>query len=131
MSQNKISQSFVELVEIMDTLREQCPWDRKQTLQSLRQLTIEETIFASDIPILKIIEAYENALKNPEDEDAYQLAFEGMDSNNAWEFENQYQQTLSQLKLDDLSLKVNTLSGGQKKRLALAQALLSKPDILI
>ena len=95
------------------------------------KLTVEETIFASDIPILKTIEAYENALKNPEDTEAYQLAFEAMDSNNAWEFETQYQQTLSQLKLDDLSLKVNTLSGGQKKRLALAQVLLSKPDILI
>ncbi|MTE27373.1 ABC-F family ATP-binding cassette domain-containing protein [Winogradskyella ouciana] len=95
------------------------------------KLTIEETIFASDIPVLKIIEAYENALKNPEDTEAYQLAFEAMDRNNAWEFETQYQQTLSQLKLDDLSTKVSTLSGGQKKRLALAQALLSKPDILI
>ena len=95
------------------------------------KLTIEETIFASDIPIIKIIEAYENALKNPEDSDGYQKAFEAMDRNNAWEFETQYQQTLSQLKLDDLSVKVNTLSGGQKKRLALAQSLLSKPDILI
>ena len=54
-----------------------------------------------------------------------------MDRYNAWEFETQYQQTLSQLKLDDLNLKVSTLSGGQKKRLALAQVLLSKPDILI
>ncbi|WP_296384754.1 ABC-F family ATP-binding cassette domain-containing protein [Winogradskyella sp.] len=95
------------------------------------KLTIEETIFVSEIPILKIIQAYEDALKNPEDAEAYQLAFEAMDSNNAWEFETQYQQTLSQLKLDDLSLKVSTLSGGQKKRLALAQVLLSKPDILI
>ncbi|WP_407557850.1 ABC-F family ATP-binding cassette domain-containing protein [Winogradskyella sp. 4-2091] len=94
-------------------------------------LTLDETIFASDIPILKVIEAYEHALKNPEDTDAYQKAFEAMDRNNAWEFETQYQQTLSQLKLDDLTLKVKTLSGGQKKRLALAQALLSKPDILI
>ncbi|MBV7268531.1 ABC-F family ATP-binding cassette domain-containing protein [Winogradskyella luteola] len=96
-----------------------------------QKLTIEETIFASDIPILKTIETYENALKNPEDTEAYQLAFEAMDRNNAWEFETQYQQVLSQLKLDDLSMKVSTLSGGQKKRLALAQALLSKPDILI
>ncbi|MBU2919801.1 ABC-F family ATP-binding cassette domain-containing protein [Winogradskyella psychrotolerans] len=95
------------------------------------KLTLKETIFASDIPILKIIEAYEYALKNPEDADAYQKAFEAMDRHNAWEFETQYQQTLSQLKLDDLSMKVSTLSGGQKKRLALAQALLSKPDILI
>ncbi|MEN8884850.1 MAG: ABC-F family ATP-binding cassette domain-containing protein [Winogradskyella sp.] len=95
------------------------------------QLTLEQTILASDIPVLKIIEAYEEALKNPEDADAYQLAFEGMDRHNAWEFETQYQQTLSQLKLNDLSVKVQTLSGGQKKRLALAQAILSKPDILI
>ncbi len=103
--------------------------DQKPDLD--KQLTIEETIFASDIPILKTIEAYENALKNPEDTEAYQNAFEAMDRTNAWEFETQYQQTLSQLKLDDLSIKVSTLSGGQKKRLALAQALLSKPDILV
>jgi ATP-binding cassette subfamily F protein uup len=96
-----------------------------------KKLTIEEIIFASDIPILKTIEAYENALKNPEDSKAYQKAFEAMDRNNAWEFETQYQQTLSQLKLNDLTIKVSTLSGGQKKRLALAQALLSKPDILV
>ncbi|MCT4628380.1 ABC-F family ATP-binding cassette domain-containing protein [Winogradskyella sp.] len=96
-----------------------------------KKLSIEETIFASEIPILKIIESYENALKNPEDTEAYQLAFDAMDRNNAWEFETQYKQILSQLKLDDLSIKVSTLSGGQKKRLALAQALLSKPDILI
>ena len=94
-------------------------------------LTIEDTIFASDIPILNIIEAYERALKNPDDSETYQLAFEAMDSNNAWEFETQYRQILSRLKLHDLSIKVRTLSGGQKKRLALAQALLKKPDILI
>jgi len=95
------------------------------------KLSIEEVIVASDIPVLKVIEAYESALKNPDDAEAYQLAFEAMDRHNAWEFETQYQQTLSQLKLDDLSLKVSTLSGGQKKRLALAQVLLSQPDILI
>ncbi|WP_299097515.1 ABC-F family ATP-binding cassette domain-containing protein [Winogradskyella sp.] len=103
--------------------------DQEPDLDS--KLTIEETIFASDIPILKVIEAYEKALKNPEDTEAYQLAFEAMDRNNAWEFETQYQQILSQLKLNDLSIKISVLSGGQRKRLALAQALLSKPDILI
>jgi ATP-binding cassette subfamily F protein uup len=103
--------------------------DQEPDLDS--NLTIEETIFASDIPILKTIEAYEIALNNPEDTEGYQVAFEAMDRNNAWEFETQYQQTLSQLKLENLSTKVSTLSGGQKKRLALAQALLSKPDILI
>jgi len=42
MSQNKVAESFLELVEIMDTLREKCPWDKKQTIQSLRSNTIEE-----------------------------------------------------------------------------------------
>jgi XTP/dITP diphosphohydrolase len=42
MSQNKVADSFLELVEIMDTLREKCPWDKKQTIQSLRSNTIEE-----------------------------------------------------------------------------------------
>lgn len=42
MSQDKVSQRFLELVEIMDTLREQCPWDKKQTIHSLRSNTIEE-----------------------------------------------------------------------------------------
>ncbi len=42
MSQDKIAQRFLELVEIMDTLREQCPWDKKQTIHSLRSNTIEE-----------------------------------------------------------------------------------------
>ena len=42
MSQNQVAESFLELVEIMDTLREKCPWDKKQTIQSLRSNTIEE-----------------------------------------------------------------------------------------
>jgi MazG family protein len=41
--ENKISDAFLRLVSIMDDLREKCPWDRKQTIQSLRHLTIEET----------------------------------------------------------------------------------------
>ena len=54
-----------------------------------------------------------------------------MDRNNAWEFETQYQQILSQLKLDDLSIKVGTLSGGQKKRLALIKLIVDEPDVLL
>ncbi|RZN83125.1 MAG: ABC transporter ATP-binding protein [Winogradskyella sp.] len=103
--------------------------DQEPNLDS--KLSIEETIFASDLPILKIIEAYEKALQNPEDTEAYQAAFEEMDRHNAWEFETQFQQILSQLKLHDLKAKISSLSGGQKKRLSLAQALISKPDILI
>lgn len=94
-------------------------------------LTIEETIFASDNDILKVILAYEKALENPEDEEAYQKAFEAMDRNDAWDFETQYKQILFKLKLEDIHAKVGLLSGGQKKRLALANALINKPDLLI
>jgi XTP/dITP diphosphohydrolase len=41
-------ESFARLVKIMDELREKCPWDKKQTIQSLRQLTIEETFELAD-----------------------------------------------------------------------------------
>jgi ATP-binding cassette subfamily F protein uup len=93
--------------------------------------TIEECILASDSEVLKAIANYEKALHNMEDADKYQQAFDAMDRLQAWDFESQYQQILSKLKLDDLSVKVSTLSGGQRKRLALANALLNKPDLLI
>ena len=95
------------------------------------ELSIEESIFASDNPVLKIIEAYEKALENPDDADAYQKAFDGMDSHNAWDFETQYKQILYKLKLEDFKLKVKNLSGGQKKRLSLAIILINRPDLLI
>lgn len=94
-------------------------------------LTVEETILDSDNEILKVISAYEHALQNMEDSEAYQKAFDQMEAHQAWDFETQYTQILFQLKLDDLSRKVEKLSGGQKKRLALANMLLSKPDLLI
>ncbi len=95
------------------------------------ELTIEESIFASDSDILRVIQQYEKALENPENEEAYQKAFEKMELYNAWDFETQYKQILFKLKLDDLKLKVKSLSGGQKKRLALAIILINKPDLLI
>ena len=94
-------------------------------------LTVEETIFNSDNHVLKIIETYERALKNPSDETAYQKAFEQMELHNAWDFETQYKQILFKLKLEDVTQKVSALSGGQKKRLSLAVILIHKPDLLI
>ena len=94
-------------------------------------LSVEESIFSSDNPILKIIEAYEHALENPNDSEAYQTAFDNMEAHHAWDFETRYKQILFKLKLEDLSQKVSSLSGGQKKRLALANALLMQPDLLV
>jgi ATP-binding cassette subfamily F protein uup len=95
------------------------------------KLTIEEIVFSSDNPTLKVIQQYEAAIENPEDADAYQRAFELMDQYNAWDFESQYKQILSKLKFENMNQKVGELSGGQKKRLGLATVLINKPDLLI
>ena len=95
------------------------------------KLTVEESVLRSDNPILKVIADYEKALENPEDQEAYQKAFEAMDQFQAWDFETQYKQILFKLKLDDLNAKVGSLSGGQKKRIALCNALLKQPELLI
>jgi len=48
MDTKNIADSFLQLVKIMEDLREKCPWDKKQTIQTLRQLTIEETYELTD-----------------------------------------------------------------------------------
>lgn len=53
MDRETLSQAFLGLVKIMDELREGCPWDKKQTIQSLRSLTIEETYELAD-EIIKV-----------------------------------------------------------------------------
>ncbi|GMN09400.1 ABC-F family ATP-binding cassette domain-containing protein [Croceitalea sp. MTPC9] len=95
------------------------------------KLTVEETIFDSGNEVLGVISKYEKAVQNPNDQDAYQNAFEAMERLNAWDFETQYKQILFKLNLTELNSKVGVLSGGQKKRLALANALINKPDLLI
>jgi ABC transport system ATP-binding/permease protein len=102
-----------------------------QKMDLTLDLTVEESIFNADNPILKIIEAYEHALEHPEDSERYQKAFDEMELHHAWDFETQYKQILFKLKLENLHQKVSELSGGQQKRLGLAICLLMNPDLLI
>lgn len=95
------------------------------------QLTIEETILSSGHETLKVIAEYEHALENINDTATYQKAFEKMERLNAWDFETEYKQMLSLLKFDNLNLKVASLSGGEKRRLALAIAILNKPEVML
>jgi ATP-binding cassette subfamily F protein uup len=95
------------------------------------KLTVEESILQADNPIISIISDYNEALKNPNDQDAYQKAFEAMDQFQAWDFETQYKKILFKLKLNNINAKVGSLSGGQKKRIALCNALLKQPELLI
>lgn len=95
------------------------------------KLTVKESVLRADNPILSIISEYDKALKNPKDQESYQKAFDAMDQAQAWDFETQYKKILFKLKLNDLNAKVGSLSGGQKKRIALCNALLKQPELLI
>lgn len=100
--------------------------------------SILEQVFKGDSKVLRLIRDYQNALdeisKEPENEKIQrrlsQLSNE-MDSSDAWGMENQIKTILTRLGIQDYSRKISTLSGGQKKRVALASALVTPCDLLI
>ena len=93
-------------------------------------LTVHEAMMNTDLPALNAIRDYESAIKN-DDQDKLQKAISLMDSLDAWDIESQIHEMVGRLKLEDPDKIVNELSGGQKKRLALAQLLISQPDLMI
>jgi ATP-binding cassette subfamily F protein uup len=90
--------------------------------------TIYQIIMHADNPILMASLKYEQALDGHGD---FQDAMNKMDELQAWDYEQQVKTVLSKFRIEDLDQKVGTLSGGQKKRLALAILLLEQPDIFI
>src|SRR5690606_8156203 len=92
--------------------------------------TILEEVFSHDLPELRAIKEYNLASSNG-DEEAVQQAFEKISELNAWDVEVRVTQILSVLKLDKTDMLISNLSGGQKKRVALAKVLISEPDFLI
>lgn len=92
--------------------------------------TVFEAAYSAPGELMDAVRAYEKALHS-EAKDNLENAIAGMDFNNAWDFDVKIKQMLSVLKLDDLEQQVDTLSGGQVKRLALAVALINEPDFLI
>jgi ABC transport system ATP-binding/permease protein len=91
--------------------------------------TILEAVFDHDLPELKLIKEYNVAMDN-NDEKALEHLYQEITEMNAWDIEVKVQQILSVLKLQDTSQAVGSLSGGQKKRVALAKVLLSDADFL-
>lgn len=99
----------------------------------------QEPEFAADITVLEaclqrsgkadIISRYEKALETGSRE--LQHLMEEMDRLDAWDYENRVKQVLSKLKINDFSQLVKELSGGQKKRVALAAVLIEQPDLMI
>ncbi len=92
--------------------------------------TVIEEIFESENEKVKTVKAFELAVAHNNQEEIASISAK-MDELNAWDFEVEIKQILSQLKITELEQKVAELSGGQKKRLALAKVLINKPDLLI
>ena len=92
--------------------------------------TVLEQVFASDNPQAQTVRDYEAAVAR-HDDDAIPALIERMDALKAWDYESRAKQMLGRLYITDFDKKVGQLSGGQRKRIAIANLLLSEPDFLI
>ena len=99
--------------------------------------TVLEAVYSSSSPVLALVREYEETLEkysadpSPENEEKFHEKTALMDAANAWDHEKRITQILYRLKITDLKAKMGTLSGGQKKRVALSAVLISDPDLLI
>jgi len=94
------------------------------------EATVMETIFDSDNEGIIAVRDYEKAL-NSNDEALLQKCVTRLEDLKAWDLEAKIHEILNKLLLTDLNQKTGEMSGGQKKRLALAQILIEEPDFLI
>ena len=94
--------------------------------------TIEESLFSDSNPVLNLVKEYEKAIIDVDyPADKMQHILEEMERFNAWDFEQKAAQILGKLGIHNLKQRNDSLSGGQKKRVALAQLLIQQPDVLI
>jgi ABC transport system ATP-binding/permease protein len=96
------------------------------------EATVIEQVFRGDSPLLKLIREYEEALQDPEINGNRILKLtQEMDTANAWTIESEAKTILTKLGISDFTARVGNLSGGQRKRIALAAALINPSDLLI
>jgi ABC transport system ATP-binding/permease protein len=101
-----------------------------QTPELRPELSVLETCITDNGPLLEAISAYEAATASG-DVDALAHATEAMDATRAWDYEDRLRQMLNQLGIDNLNARVEHLSGGQRKRVALAKVILEDPQLII
>jgi ATP-binding cassette subfamily F protein uup len=92
--------------------------------------TILEAAFSSSGETITAVREYESALES-HDPKAIERAMEKINHLNCWDFELKIKQILTELNIHDLQQPIRELSGGQKKRVALAHVLIDEPDFLI
>ena len=102
----------------------------EQSPQLDENLTVTEACLQADSAVTQAIRAYEEALASGDDA-RIAAASEAMDAANAWDYEDRLRQMLSQLGITDLNKPVGQLSGGQRKRVALAKVILEEPQLVL
>jgi ATP-binding cassette subfamily F protein uup len=109
----------------------------KQKPEFEEHLSIHQLIKGTNTEVLTAIREYESALhalgdaNSEQNQNRLEHANKKMDELQAWDYERRLTQILSKFNIDDLEKKVGAMSGGQKKRLALALVLLDEPDLLV
>lgn len=94
--------------------------------------SISDFIFSSENKQQQLIRAYEELVEQEHpDEKKLNRLYEELSEHNAWEYEHQIKTILSRMGINHLQKKIHTLSGGQRKRLALAKLLIEDPDIYV
>jgi ABC transport system ATP-binding/permease protein len=91
---------------------------------------IIDELFCTDSELVKVIRDYENCILSGDNE-RLPVMIQRMDDHKAWDYEVTVKQILFRLKLTDLNVVIGTLSGGQKKRVALAKVLVEESDLLL
>lgn len=102
----------------------------EQTPTFSPQINVLQACFHSDNEIVRLIEEYEKAMIDPIHSDLENI-LQRMDSLKAWDYERKAKQILSQLKITDFNQPIEQLSGGQLKRIALANVLITEPELII
>lgn len=92
--------------------------------------TVLEWIFEGSDEIVKAIQLYDKAMAS-EDPDQMAKAFEEMDRLQAWDYEQRCKSILSELGINNFNQMTNLMSGGEKRRMALAKVLITEPDLLL
>ena len=103
----------------------------RQELELNPEASILDTLYIGDSPAVLAMRNYESALNQGLEGDELQRAYDAMDAHEGWNFEARAREILGKLNLHNLDRRIGSLSGGEKRRVALAQVLLEAPDFLV